>query len=70
MWEYLSARLLVLVVICFATLLVVISPMIGRYSKASAKFSLVMGGLVFVLLFYFLFSNPVIREQILRYGFK
>lgn len=70
MWEYLTTRLLVLMVICFSTLLIVIYPLLNKYSKAFSKLSLAVGILVFILLMYFLFGNPVIREQILRYGFN
>lgn len=69
-WEYLIARLTVLLVLCFSTLLVVIYPVINKHNKVYSKISLVVGLFVFVVLLYFLFGDPVIRQQILKYGFK
>lgn len=70
MWEYLIARLSVLMVICLSTLLIVIYPIINKYSKVFSKISIIVGILLLLLLVYFLFGNPVIREQIINYGFN
>jgi len=70
MWEYLVAKLSVLIVICLSTLLIVIYPMINKHSKGFAKISLIVGLLVLIILMYFLFGNSVIRDQILNYGFN
>jgi len=70
MWEYLIARLSVLMVICLSTLLIVIYPAINNHNKVFSKLSITVGLFVLVTLMYFLLADPVIREQIFTYGFK
>jgi len=70
MWEYLIARLMVLLVLCFGTLLIVAFPVIKKHDNAFAWISMVVGSVVILLLLYFLFSSPVIANQILQYGFR
>lgn len=69
MWESLAARLLSLVTLGIGTLLIVMAPLISKESKVFGIISFCVGVFIVLLLFYFLFSNDVIREQILRYGF-
>jgi hypothetical protein len=70
MWEYLIARLIVVITFGFGTLLVVLYPIINKENKVFAWISLITGALIIIILLFFLFSNPVIREQIFRYGLR
>lgn len=70
MWEYLIARLTVVITFGFGTLLVVLYPIINKVNRVFAWISLIVGALIIMILFYFLLSNPAIREQIFRYGFR
>ena len=70
MWEYFNARLTILITLCFGTLLIVIYPSIKKESIYLARFSLAIGSFVLIMLFYFIFSSPVILDQIFRYGFR
>jgi hypothetical protein len=68
MWEYLIARLTVLITLGFGTLLVVLYPIINRESKVFAWISLFVGAFIIIILLYFVISSPAIREQIFKYG--
>lgn len=70
MWEYLIARLTILITLCFGTLLIVLYPFIKKESLYLARFSLYVGSFVLIMLFYFIVSSPVILDQIFRYGFR
>jgi hypothetical protein len=70
MWEYLIARLAILITLCFGTLLIVLHPLIKKESIYLARFSLYIGSFVLIILVYFLVSSPVILDQIFRYGFR
>jgi len=70
MWEYLIAKLTILITLCLGTLLIVLYPFIKKDNIYFARFSLYVGSFVLILLCYFIFSNPVILDQIFRYGFR
>lgn len=70
MWEYLIARLTILLTLCFGTLLIVLYPLIKKENLHLARFSLSVGSFVLMMLLYFIISNPVILDQIFRYGFR
>jgi hypothetical protein len=69
MWEYLIARLTILLTFSFGVLLIVLYPKIKKDNVYFAWFSLISGVFVLSLLIYFIFGSPVIREQIFKYGF-
>ncbi|KLU63748.1 hypothetical protein DEAC_c43160 [Desulfosporosinus acididurans] len=70
MWEYLIARLTILITLSLGTLLIVLYPCIKKDNIYFATFSLAVGSFVIIVLCYFIFSNPVILDQIFRYGFR
>ncbi len=70
MWEYLIARLTILITLCLGTLLIVLFPCIKKDNIYFARFSLAVGSFVLILLCYFVFSSPVILDQIIRFGFR
>ncbi|WP_339147838.1 MULTISPECIES: hypothetical protein [unclassified Sutcliffiella] len=67
-FETLTGQLSVVITLAFGSLLIVLYPMINRENKYFAWFSLVMGVIVLLLLFWFTFGNEVIRDQILKHG--
>lgn len=70
MWESLTARLLTLITLGIGSLLIVMAPLVSKESKVFGIISFCVGVFILLVLLYFLFSNAVIREQILRYGFN
>lgn len=70
MWEYLIARLTILITLCLGTLLIVLFPCIKKENIYFARVSLAIGSFVLIALCYFIFSNPVILDQIFKYGFR
>jgi hypothetical protein len=70
MWEYLIARLAILITLSLGTLLIVLYPSIKKDNIYFARVSLAVGSFVLIVLCYFIFSNPVILDQIFRYGFR
>lgn len=67
-WASFIFKMLLLIVFSFGILLIVIFPMIKKVSKGYATISLVGGLLVILLLLFFIFENPALRQQILTYG--
>jgi hypothetical protein len=70
MWESFVAKLTILVTLCLGTLLIVLFPIIKKDSIIFARISLAIGSSVLIILGYFILSNPVIMDQIIRYGFR
>ncbi|MFZ7102715.1 MAG: hypothetical protein ACOWWO_08655 [Peptococcaceae bacterium] len=70
MWEYLIARLSILLTFCFGVFLIVLFPLLKKENNYFAWFGLLSGCFVLLVLLYFVFGSPVIREQIFRYGFQ
>lgn len=68
MWEYLIARLTILITFGFGILLIVLYPIIKKENKVVALISLIAGALIILFLFCMLLNNPAIRGQIFRYG--
>lgn len=68
MWEFLIARLSILITFGFGILLVVLYPIINKDNKVFALISFIAGGFIIIVLLCILLSNAVIREQIFRYG--
>lgn len=68
MWEYLIARLTILITFGFGILLVILYPVINKESKVFAWIGLIAGTTIIIILLYFLLSSPAIREQIFKYG--
>jgi hypothetical protein len=70
LWEYFIARLTILITLSLGTLLIVLFPCIKKESIFFARFSLVVGLFVLIVLCYFIITSPVILEQIFKYGFR
>ncbi|MCA0970461.1 hypothetical protein LCM20_07680 [Halobacillus litoralis] len=70
MWEYIIVQLLSLITLGIGTLLVVLTPWLMKENKITGSISFAIGIFIIGLLLYFLFGNPVIREQILNHGFN
>jgi len=64
MWEFLVARLSILMTFCFGVLLIVLFPIIRKDNDYFAWFSLISGIVVLLLLIYYVFGSPVIMDQI------
>lgn len=59
---------MVVITLAFGALLIALYPLLQKESPAFAWFSVVMGIIVWLLLIWFTFGDPVIRNQILQYG--
>lgn len=69
-FETLAGQLSVVITLAFGALLIVLYPIINKENKYFARFSLVIGVIVLLLLIWFTFGNEVIRYQILKYGLQ
>jgi hypothetical protein len=69
-YETLTGQLSVVITLAFGALLIVLYPVINKENEYFARFSLVMGVIVLLLLLWFTFGNVVIRHQILKYGLQ
>lgn len=69
MWEYLIARLTVLITFGFGTLLVVLYPLINKENRVFAWISLLIGLIIIIILLYFLLIDPIIRQVVFN-GFR
>lgn len=67
--QLLTGPLLAVITLAFGALLIVLYPLLQKENRAFAVFSVVMGIIVWLLLLWFTFGYPVIRQQILVYGF-
>jgi len=67
-FQTLTGQLMVVVTLAFGALLIALYPLLRKESQASARFSVVMGIIVWLLLLWFTFGNPVIRSQIFLHG--
>ena len=68
-WAYPIFKMSMLIAFAFGSILISMFPFIKRLSLGFAIYCLAAGCLIVILLLYFLFANPVIRDQILQYGF-
>ncbi|QFG00041.1 hypothetical protein PB01_15080 [Psychrobacillus glaciei] len=68
MFETLTGQLAVVITLAFGALLIALYPILYKANKYFAWFSLIMGVIVWLLLFWFTFGNEGIRFQILKYG--
>jgi hypothetical protein len=66
MWEYLIARLTVLITFSFGTLLVVLYPIINKENRIFAWISLIVGALIIIILLYYVVGSPAYRGQIFK----
>ncbi|MET3290612.1 UNVERIFIED_CONTAM: putative membrane protein [Brevibacillus sp. OAP136] len=63
-WAQFIFKMLFLIALSFGSLLIVITPLIRRINVFFSNISLAVGCLVIGLLFYFLFENPSVRDQV------
>lgn len=66
MWEYLVARLSVLMTFGIGTLLVVLYPIINKENRIFAWISLIVGAFIIIIVLYYVLGNPTYRGQIFR----
>ena len=67
-FQTLTGQLMVVITLAFGALLIALYPLLQKENRAFAWFSVVMGIIVWLLLLWFTFGDPVIRNQILQYG--
>ena len=67
-FETLTGQLTVVITLAFGALLIALYPLLYKENRYFAWFSLIMGIIVWLLLFWFTFGNEAIRFQIYKYG--
>lgn len=67
-FQTLSGQLLAVLTFGFGGALIAMFPLLKKESRPFAWFSAIVGVAVWLLLLWFTFGNPMIRNQILRYG--
>ncbi len=67
-FQTLTGQLMAVITLAFGALLISLYPLLQKENHFFARFSVVMGIIVCLLLLWFTFGNPVIRSQIFLHG--